>query len=310
MSFIRKILTCVVLSSIMTATAMAKETISIAWGFSLGSNQAATVRLLIEELNRIQNRYDFVLAARPGAGGTLAANFVTENPNTALVAMSSSFIVRPLFEKKDPTHNLDDFRPILVQGNGTPLVYVSQKFTNIRQVLQSPQELTVGVSGIGGLSHLATVALGSHGAKLTIVNFRNQQEASAAAAGGHVDLAVGFLADLQPLLDAGKLHVLAYTGRTDIASYPGLQLSKQGIRDVDVLTANYAIYASRRMSWEKFVDINILLSQAQNSPMVKQSLAKDMVEVANLTRSQSDDWYAAQRTFWQKQVEKIQREKK
>lgn len=290
-------------------TVQAKETISVVWGFSLGSNTTQNVRLLIDELNAIQNRYDFVFVHKPGAGGTLAANFVADNPNSAVVAMSSSFIIRPLFERQEPTHKLDDFRPILVQGNGTPLVYVSSKFNNLQQVLNSTQPLTVGVSGVGSVSHLATTALSGAGIHITIVNFKHQQEASTAAAGGHVDLAVGFLSDLQPLLDAGRVRVIGYTGKADIPGYAGLQLERQGIKDAGNLTANYAVYASTRMAADKYQDIHNLMARALTSPTVRQNMAKDMINIPSFNREQSMEWYASQRSFWQRQVTKLTGEK-
>ena len=138
--------------------ALAVETITILWAFNIGSNQANTVRLMIDELNRSQDKYQFVIASKPGAGGTIAANAVAENPNNTLVSMSSSFIIRPYFEKNEPTHNLDNFVPLLVQGTGTPMYVVSSKFASIEQALNAPN-LSVGVSGIGSISHMLAVEI-------------------------------------------------------------------------------------------------------------------------------------------------------
>ena len=126
----------------LSSLAQARETINIVWGFAIGSNQANTVRIMCEELNTAQDKYTFVLVHKPGAGGTIAANSVVSDPANTLVSMSSSFIIRPLFEKTEPTHNLDNYIPVLVQGTGSPLYVVSGKYTNMNQVLTVAALLT------------------------------------------------------------------------------------------------------------------------------------------------------------------------
>ena len=135
-SIIRKILAVVLLSA--STLALAAEDITILWGFNIGSNQANTVRLLIEQLNKTQSKYNFIIGHKPGAGGTISANTVDANPQNTLVSMSSSFIIRPYFEKSQSTHNLDNFKPILVQATGAPMYFLSKKYTSIDQLLITP----------------------------------------------------------------------------------------------------------------------------------------------------------------------------
>lgn len=308
MSFIKKCIAIVSLA-IFASAAMAAETINIVWGFNIGSNQANTVRAIIEELNKTQDRYTFVLVHKPGAGGTIAANHVTDNPNNTVVSMSSSFIIRPYFEKTEPTHNLDNFRVLLVQAVGSPMVFVSSKYSSLEQVLKS-KDVSVGVSGIGSVSHLATAALASQNRQINIVNFKNMLDAATAAAGGHVDVAVGFLPDMQGLLDAGKLRVLGYTGQYDIPGYPGLQLRQHGLKDVGSLTANYAIFASKDMDPKRLEDLHNLFIRVNNAVAVRQSYAKDLLNVVNLNLTQSSEWYTTERAYWQRQVKQINGDKK
>jgi hypothetical protein len=299
----------VVIAALAAASlAQARETINIVWGFNIGSNQANTVRIMCEELNAAQDKYTFVLAHRPGAGGTIAANAVTNHPANTLVSMSSSFIIRPLFEKTDPTHNLDNFIPILVQGTGSPLYVVSGKYTSIKQVLNIPN-VSIGISGGGGISHIVATEIASVNKTANIIFFKSMVEAGTAAAGGHVDVAIGLYTDVKPMVDSNKVEVLAYTGRVDMLNNKNMLLSEFNMPEARDLTANYAIFASKDMPRNRYLELHKLLYYAQLRASVVDSLLRDQLSVSTLGLDQSITWYNNERVYWQKQVGKINRVK-
>ena len=275
--------------------ALATETITILWAFNIGSNQATTIRLIIDELNKTQDKYTFVIDSKPGAGGTVAANAVEAKPNTTLVGMSSSFIIRPYFEKDSPTQNLDNFTPVLVQGTGSPMAIVSGKYTKLEHALANPN-LTIGVSGIGSVSHLAANGILQLNKTATIVNFKSMIDAATATAGGHVDIAIGFDTDIAPFVDANKVDILGRTG-------PGTQLKQ--IPDADKLTANYAIFASTAMEQERFREIHQLMVAINTKTTVVASYKRDLVVPVTFNLKQSHTWYTNERAFWKRQVDKI-----
>ena len=277
----------------LSTLSMAAETITILWAFNIGANSANSVRVICDELNKVQDKYIFVIGHKPGAGGTIAANAVAASPNNTLVGMSSSFIIRPYFEKNEPTHNLDNFTPVLVQGTGSPMTIVSGKYTKLENAVANPN-LTIGVSGVGSVSHLAANELLQANKTATIVNFKSMVEAGTAAAGGHVDLAIGFDADVAPFVDGGKVDVLGRTG-TPIKQMP----------DAAKLTANYAIFASKDMDQERFKEIHQLMVSVNTKPTVLNSYKRDLLNPVTLNLEQSHTWYTNERAFWKKQVEKI-----
>ena len=299
----------VVIAALAVASlAQARETINIAWGFNIGSNQANTIRIMCEELNAAQNKYTFVLVHRPGAGGTIAANAVAADPASTLVGMSSSFIIRPLFEKTDPTHNLDNYVPILVQGTGSPLYVVSSKYTSMNQVLTMPN-VSIGIAGSGGIAHMVAAEIASVNKTANIIFFKSMIEAGTAAAGGHVDVAIGLYTDVKPILDSNKVNVLAYTGRVDMLNYKNMLLTRFKMPDAGDLTANYAIFASREMPRDRFAELHRLLSWAQLRAPVVDSLLRDQLNISTLGPEQALVWYSNERVYWQKQVEKINKVK-
>jgi len=286
------------------SSSYAQEEINIVWGFNIGSNQANTIRGMIEELNTSQNHYRFTLVHRPGAGGTIAANSVASSPNNTIVAMSSSFIIRPYFEKDTSTHDLNLFTPILVQGNGAPLFVVSHNLSKI-QDLVNRSNATIGVSGVGSISHLVANEFVALNPSIRIINFRNMIDATTAAAGGHIDAAIGFYVDLQSLVDAKKLLVLGYTGSKPIVGFENLMLTKNGFPEAASVTANYAMYASTTMTQERFQKIRSLLTWVNRSPKTRESYAKDQMIPSNLDIRQTNLWYESERKFWKNKVDKI-----
>ena len=303
---IKKLLIIAALAA--ASLAQARETINIAWGFAIGSNQANTVRLMCEELNAAQDKYTFVLTHRPGAGGTIAATAVASDPANTLVSMSSSFIIRPLFEKTEPTHNLDNYVPILVQGTGSPLYVVSGKYTSMNQVLTMPN-VSIGISGSGGIAHMVASEIANVNKTANIVFFKSMVEAGTAAAGGHVDVAIGLYTDIKPIVDSNKVEVLAYTGRVDMLNNKNMLLTRHKMPDARDLTANYAIFASREMPRERLAELHRLLSWAQLRAPVVDSLLRDQLNISTMSPDQSVTWYSNERAYWQKQVEKINRVK-
>ena len=133
MSFCIKLLLAA--ATLFGGNVLAKEQIEIVWAFNVGSNQANIVREMIHLANASQSKYQFVFQHKPGAGGTIAANYVNSNPQRTVLAMSSSFIIRPYFEQGVNTHDLDDFVPVLVQGHQAPLFLVSSRIKNKQHLI-------------------------------------------------------------------------------------------------------------------------------------------------------------------------------
>jgi tripartite-type tricarboxylate transporter receptor subunit TctC len=294
---IKKLLSIAVLLTSLAANA--QEKITVQWAFSPSSTSANSVRVICDELNKMQNKYTFLFSNKPGAGGTIAANAVTASPENTLVAMSSSFIVRPYFEKTEPTHNLDNFVPVLVQGIGSPLSIASAKHTTMAEVYANPK-LTIGVSGVGSIGHLTANEITNVNKTATIANFKSNIEAATAVAGGHVDISVTFASDVAPFVESNKLAVLGRTG-------PGTQLKQ--IPDAEKLAANYAIFASTAMSADRFKELHQLLATVNASPAVVNSYKSDQLHPVALNIDQSRAWYTNERAFWKKQVDKISKTK-
>jgi len=290
-------------SIVLSSIAHSAETISIVWGFSIGSNQAITLRHIVEEANTNQKKYNFIVESKSGAGGSIAANYVLQNPSNALVGMSSSFFIRPAVEPVE-SHDLDKFKPILVQGTGAPLVIVSKKYKNINELLKQ-ENISLGISGVGSISDMLANTLKQKNPTLNIIPYKGMVDATMAVAGGHVDAAVTFLIDAKSFIDSKELTVIGYTGSKEFTEFKGLLLTQQGIRGVDKLVANYAIFVSKDMPEEKYIEIHKILNNASKNKKVESAYAKDMITISNIPLSSSVEWYDSERQYWKEMADKL-----
>jgi hypothetical protein len=130
------------------------------------------------------------------------------------------------------------------------------------------------------------------------------QDAGIAAAGGHIDTAIGLYTDVKSVLDSNKVEMLAYTGTVDVMN-KNMLATQFKISEARELTANYAIFASKEMPQDRYIELHKLLARAQLRAPVVDSLLRDQLNISTLSINQSVTWYNNERIYWQKQVEKL-----
>jgi tripartite-type tricarboxylate transporter receptor subunit TctC len=134
------------LITMLSLTANAGTTVPIVWPFSISSNQANFIRLIIEEANKQQDKYTFIFENKPGAGGTLAAQYVLNYNGIAIISSSSSFFVRPQFYPyPKESHRVEDFRPVMVECVNQPYGIISTKYKSFDE-LRKQERVTIGAN--------------------------------------------------------------------------------------------------------------------------------------------------------------------
>ena len=94
---LRKFIVAAVLACSLSAQSAERITFMVAW--SAASGLAANTRALCTEMNRIQDKYEFVAEFRPGAGGAIGSNYVLQNPKNTITVGSSTFFLRSNFDR-------------------------------------------------------------------------------------------------------------------------------------------------------------------------------------------------------------------
>ena len=189
-----------------------------------------TARLLADHMAKMFPQ-PFIIENRAGAGGTIGTQYVARaNPDghTLLVASVAQIAIAPLVQnvKYDP---LNDFVPISMFSSGVIALAVSTGVTTkttadlIAYAKANPGKLSYSSAGFGSFSHLGGAMFTSRaGIELLHVPYKGALPAVQALLSDQVQVYVGNFAELQPLVQAGKLRLLALATRERLAQTPDL----------------------------------------------------------------------------------------
>lgn len=282
------------LSIFMASLSHAQQTVSLVWPFSMGDTQAQFSRSIVEELNRTQKKYTFILENRPGAGATIAAKYVAATPNTVLAA-STSFFVRPNFYPEE-SHKVSDFRPLMTQC-GLPMVMVSKKYRAWNEIDRN-QKIAIGVSGLGTTTHLVALEIAKRFPNAIVVPYKGGLEASVDVISGNIELAVGFLGEIGGLLDKGDLFALGATGRRTVRGIATLE--SQGFTGVGEVVNMHSLQVPRTMPESQYIELRGMIVEAAKADSVQRAYAVDYCEPSNLDSQATLRWFDSQVVLWKR----------
>lgn len=220
----------------------AQQTVPIVWPFGAASTPASTARAIIEEANKQQSKYVFHFETKPGAGGSLAANYITNYNGIALMTSSSSFFVRPTYYPNE-SYRLTDFTPVLIQCVNQPYVLVSAKYKSFND-LKYQKKLNLGVN-FGSL----TEAIGRElkttapGVDFEFIGYSDAVKPTLDVIGGSLDMSIGLPGAHAAWIESGKVNVVGMTGTKDFSNYK--TFSSQGVRGFEDLVSSYQIVIKR-----------------------------------------------------------------
>jgi len=142
--------------------------VKIMIAFPVGGLLDTVSRVVGERLSALLGQ-QFIVEARPGAGGTLATAAVAKSDpdGYTLMMINDNHALNPSVFKNIPYDSVKDFAPIGFVGS-TPLILVANSALPMHSVKdlvdaakQKPGAITYGSVGIGSAPHLASVMLES-----------------------------------------------------------------------------------------------------------------------------------------------------
>jgi tripartite-type tricarboxylate transporter receptor subunit TctC len=181
--------------------------------FPAGGPTDVLTRVLSEKLSHAL-AVPVVVENKPGAGGTIGADFVAKSaPDgyTLVMATGSTHSVGPYLGKV-PYDPQKDFTPIIYVGYATNILLVSPVLgvNNVRELIalakKDPGKLNYSTSGIGSVAHLTSEMFASMaGIKLTHVPYKGTQLSISDLASGQVALLFDNLMTGKPHVDSKRL---------------------------------------------------------------------------------------------------------
>lgn len=157
---------------LMCSSAFATETVRIYSPYSPTHSGTPAMFRIIDEANKAQNIYKFVLEFKPGGNQIIAVKALDEN---------SLAIIAPAFVENVASGKLEesDYIPIHALGDACWAVITNGSIKGIKEV-------TVGGVGFGNAAHLTALALGEkYGFDVRYIVFKSNNDALVNMAGNN-----------------------------------------------------------------------------------------------------------------------------
>lgn len=270
----------------ISGLAVAQQQVPSAWAFNIANVQGSYYRALLEQANQDQKKYQFVPEHKPGAGGSIAAGYVTSHERMALLGTATAYFVRP-YLYDNAGYTFDQFRPVYLIAN-SPVALTSRN-KDLRTIL-AQDRIAIGTAGPGSGTHLYALKFKErHPDKnIVIVPYKSSTEAVQDVLGGHIDLTYEFLGDAE----AKGVRILGTTGPTKIKDYA--QLKDMGYPDAVDFIGIYHILVKKTVSDDVVRELRIIFAQAERSVRF-QELYRSDYSFKPVLKTERDytDWYNA-----------------
>jgi tripartite-type tricarboxylate transporter receptor subunit TctC len=186
-----------------------------------GSAVEVMARLLSDKL-QARTGQPVVVDTRPGADGGIAAVAVktATDGHTFLLGNAGIMTINPHFNARLPYDPVKDFMPVSMLVNNVVVMTVSPALSvnNVKELIalskqQSGRINYASVGGRGGVPFLSGQLLRQRaGADLTWIGYASEAQARTDLMGVQIQVMFDVLASTLPLVQAGKLKIIAVTG--------------------------------------------------------------------------------------------------
>jgi len=213
------------------ATDYPTKTVRLVVPYPPGAVTNIVGRLLADKLTLVWGPRVLV-ENRPGGDGTIGTNVVAKSAPDGYTfgLVIASQAITPLLYKDMPYDIQRDLIPITLIAEYPFVLLVHPQFAarNVSELIRlakaNPGKLTIASSGNGSGPHIAIEMFKlSAGVNITHVPYKGGGQALIDVAGGSVDAFHSSLLSAKPLLDAGKLKVLAVTSPKRFESMPDVE---------------------------------------------------------------------------------------
>jgi tripartite-type tricarboxylate transporter receptor subunit TctC len=272
-------------------------------GFTPGGAADFVARAFQEPLGRALGQ-PVVIENKPGAGSSLAAEFVAKSAAdgyTFLIASPSSILVNPLITPKAGFDPLKDLVPVSKVSSSPLILAVNPALgiDNLRELIaylkKNPGKVNYATSGNGSAPHLSAVLfMRLAGVDMVHVPYKGGAPSVQSVLAGDTQLAFATPPSVLPLVQAGRLRALAVTSRNATPLVPGVPgMAQAGLPDYEI-SFWYGFFVPAGTPPEAMRKLYAATEQAVKLPEVAATLAREGTETSGSASPQDFAAFLAQ----------------
>jgi tripartite-type tricarboxylate transporter receptor subunit TctC len=279
-------------------------------GFVPGGNVDIAARLVAAQLSERLGQ-QVLVDGRPGAGGTIGAGIVSRAAadGYTLFLMASGHATSPALYRSLPYDPVKDFTMISMVASSPMLIIASPSFAprTLQELIAAakaePGRIAYGSGGVGSGMHLAAVLFEARaGIKLNHVPFKGGNAAPMAAIAGEIPLVFTTPGGVAPLVDAGRLRVMAVTTRKRSTLWPNVPTIAETVLPEFDVTAWYALAAPRNLPAAMVTRLNEITRAGLERTDTRERLAAISAEPFLTTPREAQQFLAAEVARWTKVI--------
>jgi tripartite-type tricarboxylate transporter receptor subunit TctC len=282
-------------ASATAQTFPAAKPIRIIAPFGAGSTIDIMGRLIAPRLTESLGQ-PVIVENRPGVGGAIGMDAEAKaapDGHTLAIGALGPLAMNPWLYARTPFDPVKDFAAVSLLATG-PVVIVVHPSIPVKTLKElvalakaRPGQLNYGSPGVGSSPHLAgelfKIETGTH---LVHVPYKGNAEAITDLIGGQVSIVFTGVPPVVPLAKAGKLRVLATTGKQRLAALPEVPtIAESGLKNAEVLIW-YGVVAPAATPRDIVVRLNRDIVKAMSAPELRDKFTQLGVDPETSTPEQ------------------------
>ena len=250
--------------------------------FTPGSPNDVVARLIAPPLTTLLGQ-SVVIDNRPGGGtsiGLKAVMAADPDGTTLLISNSPTHFIAPLVNRSFSYDPLKDFVPVASIASGGLMLVIAPEVpaTTVKEFVAyakaKPGQLNFGFGQgtlpqlIGEMFKLAT------GTEFAFIPYKGGAQAVTDMLGGRVQMNIGTISTLAPLVRQGKLRALAITSAARNPEMPDVPtMAESGLPEVASVTY-YGLFAPAGTPIEAVRRLNAAVNDSLKSPELRAAIAR------------------------------------
>jgi tripartite-type tricarboxylate transporter receptor subunit TctC len=250
--------------------------------FTPGSPNDVVARLIAPPLTTLLGQ-SVVIDNRPGGGtsiGLKAVMAADPDGTTLLISNSPTHFIAPLVNRSFSYDPLKDFVPVASIASGGLMLVIAPEVpaTTVKEFVAyakaNPGKLNFGF-GQGTLPQLiGEMFKHATGTEFAFIPYKGGAQAVTDMLGGRVQLNIGTISTLAPLVRQGKLRALAVTSAARNPEMPEVPtMAESGLPEVASVTT-YGLFAPAGTPIEAVRRINAAVNDSLKSPELRAAIAR------------------------------------